>query len=98
MIKDNNLANINMGVCEVSIFDLKLEKYVTKIIVQNGKETDIYSYDNASLAKVEIDAKKIGNSIVTVEYAIKVTNNGELDGYVKSIVDYIPSGFKFNSL
>ena len=97
LIKDNNVANINMGIYEASIFDLKLDKYVTKILAQNNNETDVYNYDNSTLAKVELDAKKINNTTVIVEYTIKVTNNGELDGYVKNIVDYIPSGLKFSS-
>jgi len=96
-IKDNNVANINMGICEIGIFDLKLEKYVTKILVQNNNETDVYNYDKSTLAKVELDSKKIAGSTVIVEYTIKVTNNGELEGYVKNIVDYIPSGLKFSS-
>lgn len=97
IIKDNNVANINMGIYEASIFDLKLDKYVTKILAQNNNETDVYNYDNSTLAKVELDAKKINNTTVIIEYTIKVTNNGELDGYVKNIVDYIPSGLKFSS-
>ncbi len=97
VIKDNNIANLNMGICEIGVFDLKLEKYVTKILVQNNNETDVYNYDKSTLAKVELDSKKIAGSTVIVEYTIVVTNNGELDGYVKNIVDYIPSGLKFSS-
>ena len=34
-IDNNNIANINIGLIELKTFDLKLEKYVSKIIVQN---------------------------------------------------------------
>lgn len=97
VIKDNNISNINMGIYEASIFDLKLDKNVTKILVQNNNQTDVYNYDNATLAKVELDSKQINNTTVIIEYTITVTNNGEIDGYVKNIVDYIPSGLKFSS-
>ena len=97
VIKDNNISNINMGIYESSIFDLKLDKYVTKILVQHNNQTDVYNYDNSTLAKVELDSKQIENTTVIIEYAITVTNNGELEGYVKNIVDYIPSGLKFSS-
>ena len=96
-ISERSIGNINMGLVKSKEFDLKLEKTVNKIIVQNSKETKIYNYENASLAKVEIPAKTINNTNVIVEYQIKVTNQGELDGYAKKIVDYIPEGLKFSS-
>ena len=96
-ISERSVGNINMGLVKSKEFDLKLDKTISKVIVQNSKETKIYNYQNASLAKVELPAKTINNTNVIVEYEIKVTNQGELDGYVKKIADYIPNGFEFNS-
>ena len=46
---------------------------------------------------VELDGKKINGTTVIIEYEIKVTNIGEVDGYVRKIVDYMPSDLKFSS-
>lgn len=34
---------------------------------------------------------------VVVEYTIKVTNEGEVDAYVRKIADYLSSDYKFSS-
>ena len=39
----------------------------------------------------------INNTSIIVEYKLKVTNEGAIAGYVKKIVDYMPSEMKFNS-
>ena len=39
----------------------------------------------------------IGGAIVTIEYKIVVTNNGELPGKVGKVIDYLPDGFKLDS-
>lgn len=96
-IKDSNVSNINMGLIKAQGFDLSLGKYVSKIIVQNSSGTSTYEYNDETLAKVELDSKKINNSNVIIEYSIKVSNVGELEGYVKNIVDYVPNDLKFSS-
>lgn len=94
---DTNVENIDIGLVEIDIFDLELNKYIDKVTVQNNKGTSLYQYDNAKIAKVEIAAKQLNSSIVTLEYTIKVTNTGETEGYVKGIVDHIPSSLEFNA-
>lgn len=95
-VEKENISNINMGLIETEKFDLKLNKYVSKIIVENNKGKKIYNYDNTQLAKIEIDSKELYNSKLIVEYKIEVKNEGEVKGYVKNIVDYIPEGFTMN--
>ena len=34
---------------------------------------------------------------ILVQYTLKLTNTGDVEAYVNSIVDYMPAGFKFNS-
>lgn len=96
-ISDNNKTNINIGLTELKNFDLKLDKYVSKITVQSNKGTSSYAYNEAQLAKVEIHSKEINGATVVVEYAIKVTNCGEVDAYANKIVDYLSNDFKFSS-
>lgn len=97
IIENANISSINIGLVEAKTFDLKLNKYVSKIIVQNADGTKTYEYNNETLAKVELDAKKINNSTVVVEYKIAITNAGQISGYVTSIVDYVPQSLKFSS-
>ena len=86
-----------MGLVFVKQFDVKLEKYISKVIVQTSKDTVTYNYENKEFAKVDINPKRIVGSTVLVQYTIKATNTGDVDAYVNSIVDYLPSGFKFSS-
>ena len=36
-IEDSNIGNINLGLQEAKVFDLKVEKFVSKVIVQNSE-------------------------------------------------------------
>ena len=92
-----NMENIDLGLVEARIFDLELDKYVSKIVVSNVQGTSTYNFDDETLAKVEIGAKYLSGSSVVIEYKIKVTNKGEVAGYAKDIVDYFPSGLTFSS-
>ena len=96
-INNNDISNINIGLTKITNFDLKLDKYVSKILIQDASGTTVREYNDATMAKVELDAKKINGSTVIVEYKINVTNNGELEGYAKKIADYAPTDMKFNS-
>jgi len=96
-ITDNNIYNINIGLKEMSKFDLKLDKYVSKITVKDSKGTKTYDYENTKMAKVEVDAKTANDTTLIIEYNLIVTNEGSLEGYAKKIVDYIPKELKFSS-
>ena len=96
-INNNSISGLNAGLVENKTFDLRLDKYVSKVIVQNSAGTKTISYEKEKLAKVEIDAKKINGSTVIVEYRIDVTNEGEIAGYANEIIDYMPSDMKFSS-
>ena len=96
-VQENNISNMNIGLKENLIFDLELNKYISKIIVQTSEKTKQYDYENDTFAKVEIHRKQIQGANVVLEYTIKVKNNGEIAGYAKNIVDYLPSGLTFSS-
>lgn len=96
-INDENIDNINLGLKIMDRFELKLEKFVSKIVLQNAKGTTIAEYDNETLAKKEISRRQVEGTTALIEYTIKVTNVGEVDGYVRKIADYAPSDLKFSS-
>ena len=96
-VSKENIDGINIGLTELKNFDLKLDKYVSKMIVQNDRGTTQTEYDNETTAKVEIDAKNLSSSNVIIEYKIVVTNEGAIPGYVNKIVDYLPDDVTFSS-
>ncbi len=96
-ISNSSISNIDLGLMLSEKFDLKIDKTITKVTVQTSKGTTTENYNNTKLAKTEIASKNVTGSVVFVEYEIKVSNVGDINGYVKKIVDYIPDGMKFNS-
>lgn len=94
---EDSISNINIGLKEKLIFDLQLDKYISRISIQNSKGTKTYDYENSTFEKVEIHRKQIVGSVVVLEYTIKVRNNGEIIGYAKNVKDYLTSGLSFNS-
>ena len=95
-INGGSIGNISMGLTKLEDFDLKIDKYISRVTVKTQNGTTVYSYNDVQLAKTEINARKINNAEITVEYTIKVTNVGQVDGYARSIVDHIPDGFTFD--
>lgn len=96
-INKGNIENIDIGLIEEKPVKLSLEKTISKITVSNAGGTRTIKYNNPSLAKVEIKSKYLKGSTVIIEYNITVKNVGDVAGYAKSIVDYIPSSLTFNS-
>ena len=85
----------------VKEFDLALRKWVTQaIVIENGQqtvtETGHQPYDDPEeIVKVELHRKHINDVVVKFRYKIRVTNEGDIAGYVKEITDYVPEGLKF---
>ena len=90
-------SNIDIGLIKIKPYDLKIEKYISKITVKTNKSTKEYNYNNSKLAKVEIKAKEIEGAIVTVEYNIAVTNIGETSATINNVKDSLPDGFVYIS-
>ncbi len=91
-ITDTSLSDIDIGLIRAGIFDLSLDTNINRVIVQNEKETNTYEMENSKLAKVDINPKYANTSNIYIEYTVTVTNKGEIAGYAKRIVDYLPSG------
>ena len=94
---EDNISNVNIGLKEKKSFDLQLDKYISRISIQNSKGTKTYDYNDSTFAKVEINRKRVSGSVVVLEYTIRVKNNGEIAGCANSIVDYLSNGLSFNS-
>ncbi len=93
--------DIDIEKVKVQYFDLSLRKWVTESIVTvNGKTTVTKSGHTAeddpeSPMKVEIPAANIDKTTVKFRFSIRVTNEGEIAGYAKELIDYIPEGLEF---
>ena len=96
-ITDKSVANINIGLIELKTLDIKLEKNIKRIVVQDSTNTTVYDYNDEKLAKVELNAKKVAGTTIIVEYEIKVTNVGEVDAYIRKIKDFMPQDMIFKS-
>ncbi len=88
---------------QLKYFDLSLLKYVSEVeVTEDGKKKTIKTdYDGTEnpepIVKVEIDKKKLNKTEVKYTFTIKITNEGEIEGYATEITDYIPSGLEFKS-
>lgn len=96
-IQNSDVTNIDVGLILKAKFDLKLDKTVSKIIVNNSNKVKEYKYNDVKFAKVDLKDNQVFETTIIVEYKIKVTNEGEVPGYAKKIVDYIPSDMTFSS-
>lgn len=96
-VSNKDLENIDAGFVQGEKFDIKLDKYISKVIIQDKSGITVKQYDNTQLAKIELDAKKIVNTNVIVEYKLEVTNEGEVGGYVNELVDEKPQDLEFSS-
>ncbi len=88
--------HINIGLIKIPEFDMSLRKVVNRVIVQNGSNTQTYEY-GTDYAKLDINAKYLKEATVLVEYKIIITNEGEIAGKVKSVVDYMPRDMTFST-
>lgn len=98
---DEDEDDIDKEYLVLKYFDLSLLKYVSKVMVtEDGvtKETET-GYDGTEnpepVVKVELNKKKLDKTEVKYVYTIKITNEGEIEGYAKEIKDRIPDGLAF---
>ncbi len=97
-IINENARDIDCGVYVAEKFDLRLDKYISKVtITTQSKGTKVYNYNNSKITKREVKQKDVNNSTMVIEYKIVVTNEGQIPGYAKKIIDYLPQNVKFSS-
>lgn len=94
--------DIDIENIELKYFDLSLLKYVTEVIInEDGNEkrivTNYTGLENPEpIVKIEIDGQKKDKTQIKYVYTIKVTNEGDIEGYAMEITDRIPDGLAFN--
>lgn len=95
IIQNTNAYAIDISLIPRDTFDMAIEKKVSSVLVKTstGKEAN-YKF-NSELAKIEISNEKGVEYYLTIEYSLIVKNIGYIDGYAKSIVDFIPKGMEF---
>ena len=99
---EENEDDIDTESVEMKYFDLALLKYVSKVYVTESGvtkeiETGYNGLENPEpVVKIELDRKKLSTTDIKYLYTIKVTNEGEIEGYAKEITDRIPDGLAFN--
>lgn len=96
-ISNSSISNIDIGLILNEQFKLTLDKYITNVIVQRNNYTRTYDFGDSKFAKIDIAGKDLVGTTVFMEYKIVIKNEGSIAGYVKNIVDYIPTGTKFSS-
>lgn len=96
-ITNDNAREIDIGLIRTEKFDLRIDKYITKISVTSTEGNRTYNYNNANFTKIELPSNAVDGANVVVEYKIIVKNEGGISGYAKKIIDYIPSDMGFSS-
>ena len=96
-ITDSSVSDIDVGLYRAGIFDFSLDANINRLTVQNDKGTTTYEMENSKLAKVDIDPKETSSSKIFVEYTIDVSNKGEIAGYAKSIMSYLPEELELDT-
>ena len=98
-VNGENVRDIDIGIYTANKFDLRLDKYVSKITLTTptiGTRVDEYER-NTTLGKVEVLDRNVGKSSAVIEYKIVVTNEGSVPGYASKIVDYLPDKVNFST-
>ena len=80
----------------VKYFDLTIEKYIDKVIIENKKGSITQKYgnnQNGNPIKIDIKKSEVNDTVITVTYGLLIKNVGEIPGYATEIVDYTPENF-----
>ena len=96
-IKDGSVSDIDIGLYRSGIFDLDLDVNINQVTVQNPEETLNLTMENPKLAKYDVKPQYTTDTTIYVEYTIEVSNKGEIPGFAKKIVDYIPDGLELET-
>lgn len=96
-IKVNNTdMEIDLGLQDRNNFDMTVQKYISKAIINTKGKEKVEEYNNDTLAKLEIKSKELANTTIQLEYRIVVTNIGNVSGTVGNVKDYLPKSLTFN--
>lgn len=80
-------------------FDLALKLNIQNIsIIKDGIETTnpVKLQNPKETLRIEKNKNELENTIYKIQYLITISNLGEIPGYATEIIDYVPTGLKFN--
>ena len=93
---NGNDVEIDFGLQNRNNFDITVQKYISKAIVNTKGKEKVTNYKNEALAKLEIRSKELANTTIKLEYKIVVTNKGDANGTVGMVYDYLPNELTFD--
>ena len=97
-ISGENARNIDIGLYTSERFDLRIDKYISRVTLTTPTiGTQATDYNNSKLQRIEVLERNVNQSSAVVEFKIVVTNEGSISGYAKKLVDHIPDYLNFNS-
>ncbi len=91
-VNNMGLTSIDIGIIDTTNYDFSLEKRISEIKVKNDEETKTYNYDDKENKRLEIHSKYYKSTVLDITYKFKVKNEGDVEGYINKIVDYLPEG------
>ena len=80
-------------------FDLALKLNIQNIsIIKDGIETTnpVKLQNPKETLRIEKNKNELENTVYKIQYLITISNLGEIPGYATEIIDYVPTGLKFN--
>ena len=80
-------------------FDLALKLNIQNIsIIKDGIETTnpVKLQNPKETFRIEKNKNELENTVYKIQYLITISNLGEIPGYATEIIDYVPTGLKFN--
>ena len=80
-------------------FDLALKLNIQNIsIIKDGIETTnpVKLQNPKETLRIEKNKNELKNTVYKIQYLITISNLGEIPGYATEIIDYVPTGLKFN--
>lgn len=86
----------DLGLQERNYFDMTVQKYISKAIVTRKGKEKVENYNNDTIAKLEIRSKELADTSIKLEYRIVITNEGDVNGIVGTVYDYLPSSLTFD--
>lgn len=95
-INNGNINNLNLGLYKDPEFKIDILQIVKSINFKNESKKENYEIDKR-IVKMNLSEKEIQDATVLIEYNLKIKNNGNIPGYVKSITNNIPEGTEFLS-
>lgn len=93
-VSEGNVYNIDLGLSNRKSFKVALKSSISKINIIDGKAVKSYDYN---LENINLQLNKNNNSTLVIEYKIEVLNEGNIEGYVTKIENYISQGMQFIS-